>query len=97
AQKHKGKVLYWFDRTDLAKAKELFGDYACIKGNVPGSLLIAGTPQQVEDYVRKSIEDCKDGGGFIIDGGVGGIADGAKPENVKAMIDATFKYGVYRK
>ncbi|MBA7676344.1 Serine/threonine-protein kinase PknD [subsurface metagenome] len=97
AEKHKGKVLYGFDRTDLTKAKELFGDHACIKGNVPGSLLNAGTPQQVEDYVRKSIESCKDGGGFIIDGGVSGIPDEAKPENVKAMVDAAFKYGVYRK
>ncbi len=97
AKKHKGKVLYWFDRTDLAKAKELFGGHACIKGNVPGSLLNMGTPQQVEDYVKESIEICKDGGGFIIDGGVSGIPDEAQPENVKAMVDATFKYGVYRK
>ncbi|MFX1443580.1 MAG: uroporphyrinogen decarboxylase family protein, partial [Promethearchaeota archaeon] len=97
AEKHKRKVLYWFDRTDLCKAKELFGDHACIKGNVPGSLLNTGTPQQVEDYVRESIENCKDGGGFIIDGGVAGIPDEAKPENVKAMVDATHKYGVYRK
>jgi len=97
AQKHKGKVLYWFDKTDMAKAKEMLGDYACIKGNVPGSLLVAGNPQQVEDYVRKTIESCKDGGGYIVDGGIGGIADGAKAENVKAMVDATFKYGVYRK
>jgi uroporphyrinogen-III decarboxylase len=97
AQKHKGKVLYWFDKTDMAKAKEMLGDYACIKGNVPGSLLVAGTPQQVEDYVRKTIETCKDGGGYIVDGGIAGIADGAKSENVKAMVDATFKYGVYRK
>ncbi len=97
AQKHKGKVLYWFDKTNMAKAKEMLGDYACIKGNVPGSLLVAGTPQQVEEYVRKTIESCKEGGGYIVDGGIAGIADGAKPENVKAMVDATFKYGIYRK
>jgi len=29
--------------------------------------------------------------------GIAGIAEGAKSENVKAMVDATFKYGVYRK
>ena len=46
---------------------------------------------------QKSIEVCKDGGGFIVDGGIAGIPDEAKPENVKAMVDATFKYGVYRK
>jgi uroporphyrinogen-III decarboxylase len=97
AKNHKGKVLYWFDRTDLSKAKELFGDHACIKGNIPGSLLNAGTPQQVEDYVRESIEKCAEGGGYIIDGGVSGIPDEAKPENVKAMTDAVFKYGWYRK
>ena len=63
---------------------------------VPGTI-VAGTPQKVDDYVKKTIETCKDGGGYIVDGGIGGIADGARPENVKAMSDATFKYGVYRK
>jgi len=97
AKKHKGKLIYWFDQSDIAKGKEEFGDYACIKGNVPASLLITGTPQQVEDYVKKSIEDCMEGGGYIVDGGVSGIPDEAKAENVKAMTEAVFKFGVYRK
>ena len=97
AKKHKGKLIYWFDQSDIIKAKEIFGDYACIRGNVPASLLITGTPQQVEDYVKKSIEGCAEGGGYIVDGGVSGIPDEAKLENVKAMTDAVFKYGWYRK
>jgi len=97
AKNHKGKVIYWFDQSDIIKGKEIFGDYACIRGNVPGSLLITGTPQQVENYVKKSIEGCMEGGGYIVDGGVSGIPDEAKLENVKAMTDAVFKYGVYRK
>ena len=97
AKKHKGQVLYMFDRTDIIKAKEILGDYACIRGNVPASLLITGTPQQVEDYVKKCIEGCAEGGGYIVDGGVSGIPDEAKAENVKAMADAVFKYGLYRK
>jgi uroporphyrinogen-III decarboxylase len=97
AKKNKGKLVYWFDQSDIIKGKEEFGDYACIKGNVPASLLITGTPQQLEDYVRRSIEGCKEGGGYIVDGGVSGIPDESKPANVKAMTDAVFKYGWYRK
>lgn len=97
AQRNKGKFIYWFDKTDIAKAKQMFGDHACIRGNIPGSLLIMGNPSQVEDYVKKSIEDCAEGGGYLVDGALSGIPDEAKPENVKAMTDAVFKYGIYRK
>ncbi|MFX1490221.1 MAG: uroporphyrinogen decarboxylase family protein [Promethearchaeota archaeon] len=97
AKQHKGKLQFWFDRTDLKKTKEMLGDYACIKGNVPGSLLVMGTPSQVEEYVKQSIEDCAEGGGFIVDGGVSGMPDNARADNVKAMVNAVFKYGLYRK
>jgi uroporphyrinogen-III decarboxylase len=97
AKKHKGKLVYWFDQSDIIKGKEEFGDYATIKGNVPASLLVTGTPQQVEKYVKQSLEGCMEGGGYIVDGGVSGIPDESKPENVKAMTDAVFKYGIYRK
>ena len=30
--------------------KEILGDTVCFRGNVPSSLLYAGTPQQVTDY-----------------------------------------------
>lgn len=97
AKKHKGNLIYWFDKTDIIRGKEMFGDYACIKGNVPASLLIAGTPSQVEEYVKKHIEGCMDGGGYIVESGIAGIPDESRAENVKAMTDAVFKYGVYRK
>jgi len=97
AQNHKGKVIYYFDQTDIIKAKEKFGDHACIRGNVPASLLIAGTPSQVENYVKTCIEGCAEGGGYLVDGGVVGIPDEAKHENVAAMTDAVHKFGVYRK
>ncbi|MFX0070151.1 MAG: uroporphyrinogen decarboxylase family protein, partial [Candidatus Hermodarchaeota archaeon] len=93
AKKHKGKLIYWFAQSDLARAKDEFGDYVCIKGNIPASLFIAGTPNQVEAYVKKSIEDCMEGGGYIV--ASSGIPDEAKAENVKAMTDAVFKYGFY--
>ncbi len=97
AKKHKGKLIYWFDQSDIIKGKQEFGAYACIRGNVPGSLLVTGTPNAVEKYVKETIDGCAEGGGFLVDGGISGIPDEAKPENVKAMTDAVFKHGVYRK
>jgi len=89
----KGKTLWGFDQTDMAKAKEIIGDVACIAGNVPTPMLTVGAPKDVEDYVKRLIETCGDGGGFIVMNGA--VIDEAKPENVKAMIEATKKYGIY--
>ncbi len=91
----KGKAIYWFENTDMFKAKEVLGNQACIRGNVPASLLNIGTPQKVKDYCKKLIDVVGKGGGFIMDGGIG-IADGARPENVKAMVDFTREYGTYK-
>ncbi|MFB0559961.1 MAG: uroporphyrinogen decarboxylase family protein [Candidatus Lokiarchaeia archaeon] len=93
----KGKTVAWLDRTDIFKAKEEIGDRICLKGNIPASLFVAGTPAQMEEYCKKLIDIVGEGGGFMIDGAVSGIPDNAKPENVKAMADAVFKYGVYNK
>ncbi|MHA1341539.1 MAG: uroporphyrinogen decarboxylase family protein [Candidatus Helarchaeota archaeon] len=94
---HPGKIVAWFDQTDIFKAKEMFGDKVCIRGNIPGSLMVTGTPNQVEEYCKKCIEIVGEGGGYILDGGVSGIPDESKPENVKAMTDSVFKYGLYKK
>ena len=90
----KGKTLWGFDQTDMAKAKKIIGDVASICGNVPSSLLNVGTPNEVKDYVKKLIEVCGEGGGFMVMNGA--VIDEAKPENVKAMIEATNEYGVYK-
>jgi len=90
----KGSTLWVFDTTDMARAKKILGDVACIGGNVPTDLLSVGTTQQIKDYVKKLIDDCAPGGGYIMSNGV--AADDVKPENVKTMIDFTREYGVYR-
>jgi len=90
----KGKTIWMFDQTDLVKAKEIVGDTLCIFGNMPSAILELGTPQQVRDYAKKLIDAVGKGGGFIM--GNGAFFDQAKPENIKAMIDFTKEYGVYR-
>ena len=91
----KGKAIYWFERTDIFKAKEILGDTVCIRGNVPAPLLCVGSPADVEGYCKRLIDVVGKGGGFILDGAIG-IPDEARPENVKAMADTTREYGVYR-
>jgi len=90
----KGAVSWLFDKTDMAKAKEVLGDKCCISGNVPTSLLTAGTPQEVKEYCRKLIEVCAPGGGYILSGGA--QTDEATPENIRAMMAAAKEYGVYK-
>ncbi len=90
----RGKAIYIFENTDIFKAKEILGDTVCIKGNMPASLLIAGTVEQVVDYTKKLIDIVGKDGGFIMEGAMG-IPDEAKPENVKAWAECTKDYGVY--
>lgn len=89
----RGKAIYWFEKVDIRKAKEILGNTVCFRGNVPVSLLYAGTPQQVKDYVKTLIDLVGQGGGLMVDCGI--WFDEAKHENVKAMVDFTKEYGVY--
>jgi len=88
-----GKVVGMFDRTDLFRAKEIIGDTMCILGGMPLSLLQTGTPEQVREHTRKVIEGVGRDGGFIM--GSNTILDEAKPELVRAWVDATREYGRY--
>jgi len=91
----KGAVTWWFDQTDMARAKRILGDKCCLMGNVSTSLLVTGTAQEVENYCRDLIEKCAPGGGYILCPGAS--SDEAKVENLKAMVAAAKAYGVYRK
>lgn len=93
AELPKGKLLAHFDRVDRKKAKEVIGDTMCFWGNVPARLLITGTPDQVKDDVKELIDIFADNGGLIVDSSMG-LPDQARPENVEAMLDTVFTYGV---
>jgi uroporphyrinogen-III decarboxylase len=86
-----GKAIYWFEGTDIFRAKEVLGDVVCLRGNVPASILNTGTPDDVDEYCRRLIRKVGKGGGFILDGAIG-IPDEAKVENVIAMAGSVRKY-----
>jgi len=89
----RGTCVYHFEATDIFKAKEVIGDVVCLRGNVPLSILWAGSPDDVKDYCKRLIDAVGKNGGFILDSA--SPMDDARPENVRAMMDFTRQYGVY--
>jgi uroporphyrinogen-III decarboxylase len=90
-----GKTIWMFDRTDMAAAKEKIGKWACIGGNVPASLFKAGTPQQMEDVVKKLIDTAGPGGGYFL--APGSIIDDAETANIHAYLKTAREYGIYKR
>ena len=90
----KGSILVHVDRTDIFRAKDILRGHLCIQGNVPSTLLQTGSTQDVKDYCRKLIDYVGKDGGYILS--PRSSTDEVKPENLKAMIDFTKEYGVYR-
>jgi uroporphyrinogen-III decarboxylase len=91
----KGTVCWYFDKTDMAKAKQVLGSRCAIQGNIPSSLIVTGTPEDTKEYCRKLIESCGKGGGYIMSAGA--VADNPKLENLRAMLAAVREYGFYKK
>ena len=88
-----GKSIWIFDQTDMKEVKKRFTGWSCFGGNVPVSLLKAGTPQQVEDYTKGLIDDVAGDGGYILS--TGAVLDDAEAENFHAMIRTGKEYGKY--
>jgi hypothetical protein len=94
AELPKGTTVCLFDRTDMRKAKEILGGRVCIGGNVPASMILTGTADDVRAYCKGLIDDVAPGGGYMMSFGT--AMDDGRPETVHAMIDFTKEYGVYR-
>jgi hypothetical protein len=88
------RSTFWsFDQADMVQAKKKVGSWGAIGGNVQGSILYAGTPQQVADSVKKLIDECGYNGGYAL--GTALVLDHTTPENLHAMIDTAKEYGRY--
>ena len=92
----KGRLVWAFGaETDMARAKEIVGNTACMTGNIPASLFTAGSVEQTTDYCRKLIDAAGKGGGYMLSTAAGVNRNG-KIENVRAMIACAREYGAYR-
>ncbi|MBN1189829.1 MAG: hypothetical protein JXA46_08760 [Dehalococcoidales bacterium] len=90
----KGKICAYLDTSDIFRAKEILKGHCCIKGNIPTSILQYGSVQDVKDCCKKLIDVVGKDGGYILS--PRGSTDEVKAENLKAMIEFTKEYGVYR-
>ena len=91
----KGSLVWYFEYMDMAQAKKTVGQKNCIMGNLPVSIMVTGTAQQVKEGCRKLIEDCAPDGGYILTSSAS--VDQGKIENLHAMMDTAKEYGVYKK
>ncbi|WP_258360736.1 uroporphyrinogen decarboxylase family protein [Moorella sulfitireducens] len=89
----RGRTVWLFDQTDMAEAKEILGDIACIAGNVPITLLTLGTADEVKEYCRRLLKTAGKDGGFILSSGV--AIDNIRPENMRALIETAKESGNY--
>jgi uroporphyrinogen-III decarboxylase len=77
--------------TDMRKFKELVGNHMAMMGDIPASVLAAGTPDDVHTYVREQVE-LFEGRGLILCPGCDAPLN-AKPENMEAFVEAAHIYG----
>jgi hypothetical protein len=89
-----GKIIHRMDRTDLFQARKVLGSKHCLAGGMSPSLLHTGSVPKVKDECKRLIEGIGRDGGYVMSHSV--PLDDAKQENVRAMIEATREYGVYR-
>jgi len=89
-----GTTFCLFDRTDMVRAKEILGGRVCIGGNVPASLILTGTADDVRGYCKDLIDKVAPGGGYVM--AFGTAMDEGKPDTVHEMVRFTKEYGVYR-
>jgi len=92
-----GKCILDLDSTtNIFRAKEILGDHMCIMGDIPASLFTLGTPEEVETYCKKLIDEVGKGGGFILSSGCS-VPYNVKFENLKAMIHTGKTYQLSKK
>jgi len=90
------KILELDHAVGLAAAKAKVGRRVCIQGNLnPTGALLTGGPKDVEAESRACIEEASKDGGFILSSGCEVPLD-APLQNLKAMISAARRFGVYR-
>jgi hypothetical protein len=87
-------IVYHADKGNIFEIHRKLGHKFCISGGIPNVLLSFGTPQEVREHCRKVIEGVARDGGYIMDASAI-MQNDTKPENLRALTEATREYGQY--
>ena len=80
---------------DIDAVKNKWGKKLCLIGNINlDSTLTLGTPQDVRAEVYERIRTIGPGGGYMV-ASSNSITDYVPPDNMKALLEATFDFGGY--
>ncbi|MBC7121167.1 MAG: hypothetical protein H5T33_06300 [Candidatus Methanosuratus sp.] len=83
------------EKNDFKLAKEKWGSRVCILGGVDiATAILPGPVSRIEDEVKLRLKECASGGGYIVMASCSLHRKTPIP-HVKAMVDATHRYGVY--
>ena len=88
----KGSAVIGLDSTtDILLAKKILGGHLCIYGDIPAAMLSHGTPEEVEAYCKKLIDEVGRDGGFILGSGCA-VPPDCKPDNFRMMLETAKHY-----
>ena len=80
---------------DIGRLKQSYGKRLTLMGNIDcAQLLCEGTPEQVAEVTRRTIQAAAPGGGFVLTSS-NSIHGGVRLENYMAMLETAHKYGTY--
>jgi uroporphyrinogen-III decarboxylase len=87
-------IVYHVDQDDIFDVHKRLGHKFCLSGGIPNFLLSYGRPDEVRQRCKEVIEGVAGNGGYIMDAGAI-MQDDTRPENLRALTEATREYGVY--
>lgn len=80
---------------DLAEVKRKYGHRLCLKGNINTfGFMLTATPQEVEEKAKQLIDDCAEGGGFVLSTGDQCGRD-TPDANLFKLVEVAKTYGRY--
>jgi uroporphyrinogen decarboxylase len=98
-KKYPVNMINWdtHDYTSISEGKKIYGDKFAICGGLNRlTTLRTGTEKQIEEEVKKAIDDAAEGGGFMLGPGCT-VSQDMPRKNYNAVGRATLKYGQYKK
>lgn len=81
---------------DIKEVKRRYGHKLCLKGNLNTfEFMLRATPEQVEERAKRLIDDCAEGGGFVLSTGDQCGRD-TPDANLFKLVEVAQTYGNYR-